>query len=282
MADGGLGFGSAELRNESAWIGAWEGGLQAVAAKTEIGSFAEFSDKWPAWAKAVAVADNALGRLQGKAVDPTRWTAAFHEAKPKQQGEHGKKVAITQAKSFRTKLGAVDLGRVEQQSGPGAGGYLMPGEGNPRLADPHFKVATRRRLLCAELVVEGANTCCHRNGVRVCGLPTVRDHGKHAIQCQIGGGVVGRHSSLRDTVAKWIEELGYQPKREQAMPRWNTESERAIMDVVYIDSAGRAISIDTAVIDGAEGGPRSPTKFALPRMEKRNIAEILEQTFFLL
>ncbi len=85
MAEGGLGVGSAELRNESAWIGAWEGELQAVAAQTETGSFAEFCDKWPAWAKAATVADNALGRLQGKAVDPARWTAAFHEAKSKQQ-----------------------------------------------------------------------------------------------------------------------------------------------------------------------------------------------------
>ena len=92
---------------------------------------------------------------------------------------------------------------------------------------------------------------------------------------------MGRHSSLRDAVAKWIEELGYQPKREQAMPRWNTESERAIMDIVYIDSAGREMAIDTAVIDGAEGGPRAPTKFALPRMEKRNTADILVQAFTL-
>ena len=174
-----------------------------------------------------------------------------------------------QAKTFKNQLGTTDLGRIEQQSGPGAGGYLMPGEGNPRLVGPHFKVATRSRLLCAELVVEGANTCCHRNGVLVCGLPKVGGHGKHATQCQIGGGVIARHSTFRDTVAKWLEEIGYQPKREQAMPKWNTESERSIMDVVYIDNAGRGISIDTAVIDGAEGGPRSPTKFVLPRMEQK-------------
>ena len=86
---------------------------------------------------------------------------------------------------------------------------------------------------------------------------------------------MGRHSSLRDTLAKWIDELGYQPKREQAMPRWNTETERAIMDIVYIDNIGREISVDTAVIDGAEGGSRAPAKFALQRMEKRNTVDML-------
>ena len=80
---------------------------------------------------------------------------------------------------------------------------------------------------------------------------------------------MARHSSLRDTLARWIDELGYQPKREQAIPRWNTETERAIMDIVYIDNIGREISIDTAVIDGAEGGSRAPAKFALQRMEKK-------------
>ncbi len=53
----------------------------------------------------------------------------------------------------------------------------------------------------------------------------------------------------------------------------------AIMDIVYIDNIGREISIDTAVIDGAEGAPRAPTKFALPRMEKRNTADMQVQVF---
>jgi hypothetical protein len=269
MADGGLGFGSAELRNEAAWIGAWEGGLQAVAVATGMGSFAEFCDRWPAWAKAVTKADGQLGRLQGKAVDPTRWTNAFQEPLVKKQGEHGKKVAITQTKKHRALLNRDNLGRVEQQSGPGAGAYLVPGEGNPRLADPHFRVATRRRLLCAELVTEGSNTCCHRNVTTTCAIRIPKDHGKHAISCQIGGGVVQRHAALRDTVAKWVEELGYQPKREQAMPKWNKETERAILDVVYIDNSGREIAIDTAVVDGAEGGTRAPARFALQRMEKK-------------
>ena len=44
----------------------WEGGLQAVAAETTIVSFAEFCDKWPAWAAAVVTSDNGLGHLQGK------------------------------------------------------------------------------------------------------------------------------------------------------------------------------------------------------------------------
>ena len=60
------------------------------------------------------------------------------------------------------------------------------------------------------------------------------------------------------------------------MPKWNTEAERAIMDVVCIDNAGREISIDTAVM----GQGAQPNVLCLEWGKKRNTADILEQIFF--
>ena len=79
---------------------------------------------------------------------------------------------------------------------------------------------------------------------------------------------MGRHHGLRDTVAGWIRTCGVKPHVEQEMPRWSTQEQAAIMDVVYSDKRGKEIAIDVAVVEGAEGGERTPAAFALQRRER--------------
>ena len=57
-------------------------------------------------------------------------------------------------------------------------------------------------------------------------------------------------------------------RREQDIPRWKKDDERAILDIVYTDENGRQVCVDVACIDGAEGGARNPAGFAIQRREK--------------
>jgi hypothetical protein len=266
-AEGGLSFGSARSRAAAAWIGAWEGGLAQVAEQLGIQSYAEFAQKWPAWTKAIKEQEARLQGQEGHALDRARWTTLFTKPASKAQALHGQKIAFRDAQTLKRSMTAHELERLEQQSGPGAAAFLAPGEGMPVLPNAHYEIALRRRLMFADPVSNGSNTCCHQSGTNPCGAQCKGDGGKHATSCHIGGGVQARHDDIKDSTASWLNDLGHKCKKEQLIPKWNTEDAQAILDIVYTDRRGKEIAIDITVVDGADG--KAPAKYAIPRRERQ-------------
>jgi hypothetical protein len=265
-AEGGLNFGSAKARASAAWIGAWEGGLAHVAQQMGIQSFSEFCHLWPEWLAAIKIHEARLQTQEGQAADKSRWTAAFSKASPKAQAAHSTKIAAKEAQNIKRLLTPNDNERLLQQSGPGAAAFLSPGEGMPVLPNTHFEVALRRRLMFADPISNGSNTCCHQSGTHPCAAPINKDGGKHAVSCHVGGGVQARHDDVKGSVAEWVDDLGLKTKKEQLMPKWNTEDAQAVLDIVFIDRRGKQLSIDVSIVDGADG--RAPAKHAITRRER--------------
>jgi hypothetical protein len=79
---------------------------------------------------------------------------------------------------------------------------------------------------------------------------------------------VQRHDNVKKELAKWLEKVGVPNKLEQEAPKWNTEDERAILDIAYHDKNGKDIYIDVSCVEGAEGGSRTPAAFAIQRRER--------------
>ena len=75
-----------------------------------------------------------------------------------------------------------------------------------------------------------------------------------------------RHDDIKDSVASWLSDLEFKCKKEQLIPKWNTEATQAILDIVYTDRRGKEIAIDISVVDGADG--KAPAKYAITRRER--------------
>ena len=76
------------------------------------------------------------------------------------------------------------------------GGLLSNGE--PKLADAHFRAAVQRRL--QKCTQGGAGTCrhkCKEEGARLCGQP-LGARGRHPRTCKVGGAILRRHDCIRD------------------------------------------------------------------------------------
>ena len=79
-----------------------------------------------------------------------------------------------------------------------------------------------------------------------------------------------RHGAIRDTLADWLrDDLALAAQTEQEVPRWHTQRERAILDVVYAGPSANTIKMDVSVVDGAttHRGVRQ-AKWCLARREK--------------
>ena len=160
-----------------------------MAQQMEIQSFSEFCHRWPEWLETVKTHEARLQAQEGHAPDKARWTSAFSKPSPKAQAGHSTKIAAKEAQNIKRQLRPNDNERLLQQSGPGAAAFLSPGEDMPVLPNTHFQVALRRRLMFADPISNGSNTCCHQSGTHPCAAPINKDGGKHAVSCHVGGGV---------------------------------------------------------------------------------------------
>ena len=88
MGEGGLGFGSAILRQSAAWIGVWEGGVGIAVQALGFEPLPELEQAWPAWCVAIARAHPALGGMSGCKLDPCGWATMFDKPPKKRQREH--------------------------------------------------------------------------------------------------------------------------------------------------------------------------------------------------
>ena len=76
-----------------------------------------------------------------------------------------------------------------------------------------------------------------------------------------------RHDNARDTLAKWMREVGIPVSTEQQVPTWNKPNERAVLDIAYYDAQGRERYLDLAVI-APHNGRSLPPAVRLERHER--------------
>lgn len=80
-----------------------------------------------------------------------------------------------------------------------------------------------------------------------------------------GWGPVVRHDAVRDAVAKWLRDRGYQAYTEQHVPRWDIDAERACLDVSCTDQRGDLVHLDVTLVVTANATADGP----VPQLERR-------------
>ena len=72
LKDGGLGMGSAWLRREAAWVGAWESGCHELCRTMGIATLQEFTAAGPQWDQRVKGMMASLRDEQGRNYKPSK------------------------------------------------------------------------------------------------------------------------------------------------------------------------------------------------------------------
>lgn len=231
--EGGVGLGSARLRQDAAFLAAWEAGVGAVADALGAASVAELERAWPAWAAAIRGAEARVAENAGKRPPPARWQSLVEGRPGKAQREYAEEVRKRTLASVRG-TSVADQAGLEAASGRAAGAWLFPRVGAEPMADEHWEKAMRLRLRCNRVVAGGGSDHCLNASASqgVCGRPA-DPAGQHALKCPRGGGTVRRHNAIREALLGWLRERGVAAEREQEVPRWHRADERAVLDVVY-------------------------------------------------
>jgi hypothetical protein len=199
--------------------------------------------------------------------------ACFREERRKRQ----KDLMDDVYKAVHSKLfdGLEDSGRAVLRSagGPGAGDFLRPPSDpeRARLDCAPFLAALRARLRLVNPGHDSAAassptaTCNHRDVDRVLCGRELDERGLHAITCKTGGGVVHWHDSVRDWLARWLNQFTSAPTdTEVIVPAWydatkDTEKKRqARLDILLWDLKGRKTYVDIsfATADSVTPGKR--------------------------
>ena len=258
IREGGLGMGSAALRAESAWVGAWEGGLDGVAQALEISSLATFKEQWPEWGRVVEPQDRALAAKCNKPAPGQRWEALLGGGLAKRQRTHAAKVHEHQQATLHAEVGAVQSLKIKMASGLEAGTWLQntaEDEEEP-LPDTQMRVCIKRRLRMEKPA--GSDGKCHLMkldrspcSLQCCSQAGTPDGGHHALICPLGGGTIRRHNAVRDALARWLLTIGRPNMKEQDIARWMKDGERAMLDIVLRDPRLGEVSVDVCIIDAA-------------------------------
>jgi len=258
LADGGLGFGSAELSAEAALLGSWALSLKDVADCVGATSWEGFRSRCAPLAAGIQEAEAKLLRDAGGKIQPVDWVALLGEPRAKLQRFWYARQQECRKEALLGRLGSDDKVDVRSAGGPGAGGFLEPpvpfeDEVPKLLPEAHFTLMLKDRLLLP-LCPAGA-TCQHRgqNGV-LCGEVLDR-RGKHCLKCEVGVTRTARHNGVRDYTAEFHPKVsGYVAVKEQRVSAWDRVNprtgllEEARLDVATRDAAnGRKIFVDAMV-----------------------------------
>ena len=258
MADGGLGFGSAALAVETAYLGSWAMSLKEVAASLGVSSWEGFRGRCGPVASSLAQAEARMLRESGGSIQPVDWVGLLGEPKSKLQGFWSAKLRARRKENVLGSLSQDDQVDLRSAGGPGAGGFLEPPvlfEGcQPKsMPDENFQVMLRD---CLRLPVcpPGA-TCQHRRADgSLCGEP-LDARGKHALKCEVGPTREARHDGMRDFTVEFHPKVsGHVAAKEQRVTAWDRVNprtgllEEARLDVATRDAAsGRKIFVDACV-----------------------------------
>ena len=277
VKDGGLGLGSAELRKEAAWIGAWEGGLHPLLQQLQeiLPDLSEgpsglqaIRERWPQWGEKVDKMERALKQKKGVSTRPSAWDILASAGAQKAQKGHAGQVYENFQKKFHASLKLEDSMEIRLSAGQEAGAFLAHEEGPAPMSNENMRNALRRRLRVAQ--VEGSRGVCHhaRSDKSICGKVFGHDGGRHIMNCKVGGGVDTRHNGVRDALGRWLEEIGKHPRIEQLVPKWNTADSLARLDVALTDERIGQVCVDVSVVASVRPGVGRAALKAIERRER--------------
>jgi len=259
LADGGLGFGSAELASESAYLGSWALVLKEAASNVGATSWADFQTRCASLADPIAQAETKMLTDAGGSLQPVYWVGLLQEPRGKMQSFWFHKLQDRRKALLLESLGEDDKVDLRSCGGPGAGGFLQPPvpfedeEAPAPMPDRHFQVALQDRLrmpLCSP----GARCQHRRRDGTLCNEP-LDPRGKHAKKCEVGPCRTGRHDELKHFTAAFHQKVsGFVAVKEQRVSAWDRLNpstgvlEEAVLDVSTRDAAtSRKIFVDVTV-----------------------------------
>jgi len=276
IKSGGLGMGSATLRRTAAFIGAWEGGIEQIGRLNGIKTVAALREQWPCLAGALDRGDQEIRDLTGTAEKPTKWQMTLHRPSAKRQREIAKEIMAATVTQLHTDLPHDHSVRLSACASAEGSVLLRPPPDEKPIPDAHMKIALRLRLGFKDVVERASLTCLNmsrrkpqlglpvgngaghsahgipvRDDRRICGCLITSDGGAHALTCQLGGGVVARHDSIRDGLHEWMTAHGFAARKEQCVPAWDTDKKRAILDVACRTPDGQNEFVDVSVVAAA-------------------------------
>ena len=272
LADGGLGFSSAEQAATAAFLGSWALCLHGVAECLGVASWASFGSRCGPLAQKLAEAEAKLIHDSGGSVQPVDWVGLLDEPRGKLQSFWFAKLREHRKKVLLQGLPQDDVVDVRSAGGPGAGGFLEPPvlfeEERPKpMPDKHFITALKDRLRLDVCPV--GSVCQHRKeDGTLCGAP-LDGRGRHAKKCCVGPTREARHNGLRDFTTSFHPKVtGYAAASEQRVVAWDRVNprtgllEEARLDVCTRDSAsGRTVYVDTMVTCAHSGyAPRQQAR----------------------
>ena len=272
LADGGLGFSSAEQATEAAFLGSWALTLQEVAACLGISTWAGFCDRCGPLARQLEAAEAKLIQDSGGKLQPVDWVGFLSEPKGKLQSFWSAQLRELRKEALLQELAENDRVDLRSAGGPGAGGFLeLPAlfeDEQPKpVPDNHFQVSLKDRLRLP--VCPAGRVCQHRReDGTLCGR-ILDARGKHAVKCEVGPSRGARHDRMRDFTAEFHPKVtGYAAAKEQRVVAWDRtnpqtgELQEARLDVCTRDAAtGRTVFVDAMVTCAHSGyAPRQQAR----------------------
>ena len=258
LADGGLGFNSAQQAQEAAYLGSWALTLKDVASSLGVSSWQTFRARCAPLAASLDEAEAKMIEQSDGMLQPVDWVGLLSHPQGKLQSFWSAKLKETRKEKLMQELDQDNRVDLRSAGGPGAGGFLeVPTPFEDEVLKPmpekHFSTMLQDRMRLQ--ICPDNRTCQHRkqNG-DLCGEPLDR-RGKHALKCECGPSRTGRHDALRDCTANFHPKVcGYVACKEQRVTAWDRTNprtgllEEARLDVATRDAAtGRKIFIDANV-----------------------------------
>jgi hypothetical protein len=151
LSDGGLGFSSAEVAAEAAFLSSWALALKQVAESVGATSWEGFRSRCSPLAHSLARAEAKLLEASGGNLQPVDWVSLLAQPQAKLQSTLSAKLQEHRKRVLLTTLGQGDKVDLRSAGGPEAGGFLeapvlFKEEGDKAMPDQHFLVALRDRL----------------------------------------------------------------------------------------------------------------------------------------
>jgi hypothetical protein len=143
-----------------------------------------------------------------------------------------------------------------ESGGPGAGAWLLPPtQPAHRFSDQEFVTAMRLRI--RQPVFTNDGLCVHRTRARpdapsrICSC--TRDIlGRHALMCNVGGGVTARHNAERDMLAARIHETSGKPVAIEQHDESNEDDRHP--DLHFTNDRGEVTHVDVSIVTPTAGG----------------------------
>ena len=274
---GGIGVQYASTRRYAAYLASWSAAASEVASDVGCSTVADCLDRLPAVTGKLEIAREGLVQQGLRICDGGSVAEAV--CQELRQGLAVEKVQMNKHAALLQQLPLSQRAELRGAGGPGAGSFLAyPPDALCTMEDAYWETAVRHRVKmekpeCRQSEEASRSHTCINKTVegRVCS-EVLDSGGVHGSTCQCGGGVVRKHGRIAKVTGSLVKRWRCEePLYEQRVPSWDrqrlnrrtgqAETERAVLDVEYLDDDGRRW-LDVSVRHLAAGADAQITRSA--------------------